>query len=35
MNFSRWEAFNDFLYKLSEQKIESKKDAQLISPATY
>ena len=35
MNFSRWEAFKDFLYKLSEQKIESKKDAQLISPATY
>ena len=35
MNFLRWDTFKDFLYKLSEQNIEGKQDAQLISPATY
>lgn len=35
MDFSSWQQFEDFLYKLSTQPKQGKKDAQLISPATY
>ena len=35
MDFSGWEQFEDLLYNLSNIKRKEKKDAQLISPATY
>jgi hypothetical protein len=35
MNLSDWQQFEKLLYDLSSIKKESKKDAQLISPATY
>jgi hypothetical protein len=35
MDFSSWEQFEKLLYDLSKVKRKSKKDAQLISPATY
>jgi hypothetical protein len=35
MDFSSWNKFEDFLYKLSEQPLKNKKSAVLISPATY
>ena len=35
MSFSGFPQFEEFLYKLSERKLEDKKAAQLISPATY
>ena len=35
MNFSDYSQFEKFLYKLSEQKLKGKHDAQLMSPATY
>lgn len=35
MDFSDWQQFEDFLYKLAKQPKKGKKDAQLISPATY
>ena len=34
-DFKTWSSFEKFLYKLSEQPLKGKKDAQLISPATY
>lgn len=35
MDFSGWEQFENLLYDLSNIKRKDKKDAQLISPATY
>lgn len=35
MDFSTWEEFENLFYQLSTQKYSSKKDAYLISPATY
>lgn len=35
MDFDSWQKFEDLLFKLSERKIASKKDAELISPAIY
>jgi len=35
MDFDTWDKFEKFLYKLSERPLEGKKDAELISPATY
>ena len=35
MDFSGWEQFENLLYDLSNIKRKGKKDAQLISPATY
>lgn len=35
MDFSGWNELEKLLYKLSEQKFETKKDAYLISPAVY
>lgn len=35
MDFSDWKQFEELLYQLSEQPFESKKEAYLISPATY
>lgn len=35
MDFKNWSDFEELLYKLSEVKKPSKKDAQLISPAIY
>ena len=35
MNFSDFNEFEEFLYNLSKRKLGGKKDAQLISPATY
>ena len=35
MKFSDFSQFEKFLYKLSERKLEGKRDAQLMSPATY
>jgi len=34
-DFEEWPSFEKFLYKLAEQPLKGKKDAQLISPATY
>ena len=35
MDFESFDSLEKFLYKLSNRKLESKKDAELISPATY
>jgi hypothetical protein len=35
MEFSDWQQFEALLYKLSKAKLNSKKDASLISPASY
>ena len=35
MDFADWQGFKALLYELSKQKLESKEQAQLISPATY
>ena len=35
MDFEDFDAFESFLYKLSDIKRNGKKDAELISPATY
>ena len=35
MDFNSWFDYQSFLYKLSKVPLEGKKDAQLISPATY
>ena len=35
MEFSNWQQFEALLYELSKQKLEDKKSAQLISPASY
>ena len=35
MDFASWEQFSNFLYKLSERKLEGKQDAELISPAIF
>jgi len=35
MNFSSWDQFEKLLYSLSEKPRKGKKDAELISPATY
>ena len=35
LDFDAWSKFEAFLYKLAEQPLKGKKDAQLISPATY
>lgn len=35
MEFSNWQQFEALLYELSKQKLEDKKAAQLISPASY
>jgi len=35
LDFDTWTHFEKFLYKLSERSLEGKKDAELISPATY
>ena len=34
-DFDTWSKFEKFLYMLSEEPLKGKKDAQLISPATY
>ena len=35
MDLSNFDQFKDLLYKLSKQPLDSKEQAQLISPATY
>ena len=35
MEFSNWQQFEALLYELSKQKLQDKKAAQLISPASY
>lgn len=35
LDFDEWSKFEKFLYKLSEVPLNGKKDAQLISPASY
>ena len=35
LDFNTWDQFSKFLYKLSDIPLGGKKDAQLISPASY
>jgi hypothetical protein len=35
LDIDTWEQFTNFLYKLSQRPLKGKKDAELISPATY
>lgn len=35
MDFESWNAFTEFLYKLSRRKLNGKQDAELISPAIF